>query len=99
MEILNPEFPYMVLFLTLSEVPVEVRKTLHNAIFSDVKNLDEKNMSLIVWEMYKELHKFYENEFYYVPYPHLKYYILTFTKAKKVKESLVSIYRQYSIFL
>ena len=34
-----------------------------------------KNMSRILWEMYKEIHMYYEEEFYHVPYPDIQYYV------------------------
>ena len=57
----------------LWEVPSCVRATLHKTVFDDPWAVNERSMGQIIWEMYKEVGRFYEGEFYHVP--DLQYYV------------------------
>ena len=58
---------------SLWDVPSCVRPTLHRTVFPDIWTVNERNMSDIIWELYKEVGRFYEDEFYHVP--DLQYYV------------------------
>jgi hypothetical protein len=69
-------------------VPSCTREKLHKTVFPDMYSIREHNMADVISEMFKEVNRFYEDEFHHVP--DLQHFVYRVTADGMAMEALVS---------